>query len=262
MSPLILNIRLDTREAPSLGVLQRLSGQALELLDESIPREEYQRRGTLVSWVVRKVDVGSLSIAVEGRPVASRVEPGLVERACSQLVEDIGSFVQNPDAWLEMHAGRDSDVLEKLRNLGELALEQRGVIVFNYGNRKAIIGGAIVEKADNLLKAKFSDWGSVEGFMETVTVHHERYFRIYPVGQKIGARCNFPEEMLQQVREALAKRVAVWGQIFRSPVGTINKIDVKHLEILDSVVLDDIRPQEPLWPGETFERLHSWTWEE
>jgi hypothetical protein len=66
----ILNIRLNTLEQPTLGLLNSLSDRTDELLHELIAREAPDK--PIAVWLVRKVDVGSLAIEVEGRPAHER----------------------------------------------------------------------------------------------------------------------------------------------------------------------------------------------
>ena len=113
---------------------------------------------------------------------------------------------------------------------------------------------------DALLEARFQDWGAVEGNLEMVTLHHQRYFRIYPPAPAQGVECYFREDLLPKVRELLGRRVTAWGRLHRSRTGAIKRVDVKEVEPLEPKPLDEIRAQEPLWPGRSHEELHRWTW--
>jgi hypothetical protein len=120
----------------------------------------------------------------------------------------------------------------------------------------------LVAQVDLLRHARFQDWGTVEGRLEMVTRHRQRDFRLYPPGIASGAACHFGSDLLPNVRELLGRRVVAWGGSHRSRTGSIERLEVQHLEPSDTKRLDEIRPQEPLWPGRTYEELHREAWED
>lgn len=257
-SPLV--VRLATAEPPTLQLLNGLSDRVAEVLRELTAREDPVRQ--IAVWLVRRVDVGSLSIEVEGRPAQPEVSPGVIDGLCQQLLEDIQAITENPMAWSERYPGRDSEFLHALRGLGALSVEQKASLSLSHANETAEVGGILAQKVDEMLRARFQDWGTVEGHLEMVTLHRQRYFRIYPSGVTRGVECHFDEDLLPRVRELLGRRVSVWGRLRRSRSGSIEWAEVKLVEPLEPRRLDDIRPREPLWPGKSYEELHRWTWEQ
>lgn len=258
--PSTLTVRLATPEAPTLQLLKTLSDRVEDMLRELTAREE--PRQPIADWRVRRVDVGSLAIEVEGRPAREQVSPAALDNLCEQLLDDIQSITHEPLTWVERHPGRDSQFLQALRRLGALSVEHHARLSVRYGSRSAEVGGVLVAKVDTLLQTRFQDWGAVEGILEMVTLHRQRDFRLYPPGMTYGVACHFGVDILPRVRELLGRRVLAWGRWHRSRTGSIERMEVQHLEPLETKSLDEIRPQEPLWPGKAYEELHREAWED
>jgi hypothetical protein len=51
------------------------------------------------------------------------------------------------------------------------------------------------------------------------------------------------------------------GNLKRSRAGNIEQITVQEIEALEAKRLDEMRPEEPLWPEKVHEDLHRWSWE-
>lgn len=257
--PSTLTVRLATREAPTLQLLKTLSDRVEDMLRELTAREE--PRQPIAIWLVRHVDVGSLAIEVEGRPAREQVSSQALDNLCHQLLEDIHSISQEPLTWVERYPGRDGQFLQALRRLGALSVEHQAQLSVRYRDRSAEVGGVLVAKVDTLLQTRFQDWGAVEGILEMVTLHRQRYFRLYPPGVTRGVAGHFGSDIFPKVKELLGRRVLAWGRLHRSRTGSIERMEVQHLEPLETKSLDEIRPQEPLWPGKTYEALHREAWE-
>jgi hypothetical protein len=102
----------------------------------------------IANWLVRRVEVGSLAIEVEGQPVRGQVSPQALDTLCQQLLEDIQSLSQDPLTWVERHPDRDSQFLQALRQLGTLAVERKAQLSVRYGNRSTEVGGVLIEKIE------------------------------------------------------------------------------------------------------------------
>lgn len=251
-----LVVRLETLSPPELGLLKDLSDCIEKVLEELSARAKPSK--PIALWTVRRVDIGSLSIEVEGKPASEQVNVETVKTLCHQLVEDIHFITRDPLAWIERNPGRDSQFLLALRQLGNLAVKNKANLTVEYGGWSVVAGGALVEKLNSLLQVRYQDWGSVEGTLEMITIHQSRYCRLYPMGVK----CHFPQDLLPRVKELIGKRVLAWGKLFRSRTGAIEKMELKHLEPIEAKPLEEIRPENPMWPGKTYEELHRITWRE
>jgi hypothetical protein len=258
--PATLTVRLESVRPPTLQLLKTLSDRVEDLLRELTAREEL---GTPIAvWLVRRVDVGSLAIEVEGWPAREQVNSQTLDNLCQQLLEDIQSIAQEPLTWVEHHPGRDSQFLHALRRLSALSVEHQAPLSVRYRNQSAEVGGVLAAKVDTLLQSRFQDWGAVEGLLEMVTLHRQRYFRLYPPGVTHGVACHFGSDSLPRVKELLGRRVLAWGRLHRSRTGSIERMEVRHVEPLETRSLDEIRPKEPLWPGKSYEELHRDAWED
>ena len=257
-----LRTHLSTPERPSLALLHELSGSISDLLEAQAEKFRTGRQSRPISWTLQRIEVGSLSIDMEGLPSGHTAASDFVDRFCLDLLQDIHAINEHPIEQLEQQFALDVRPLRAIRRLGTLAVNQKGTFLVEYGDGSVHIGGDTVEKVNTLLEARFVDWGSLEGSLETISIHRTPYFRLYASGGQGGVECRFQQELLPETRDALGKRVMVWGMLHRSNVGSIERIDVKQMEVLEAVALDEIRPTGPLWPGQSYDELHKWAWGE
>lgn len=99
---------------------------------------------------------------------------------------------------------------------------------------------------EQLLAAKFADPGSVEGILETASVHRKRTFNVYDplTGDRIV--CHFGPDKLEQVRAAWTGRVAVSGEVRYDKHGkplsvlveAIRKLPNDFLRVEDMTAID------------------------
>ena len=91
--------------------------------------------------------------------------------------------------------------------------------------------------------------GSVEGHLKRVAIHDHWHFHVYDSVTGEAIRCEFPHEMLEDVRHALSKRVIVLGDITSTPVGRITQLTADEIRVLpgedELPSLDDLRGSVP-----------------
>ena len=85
---------------------------------------------------------------------------------------------------------------------------------------------------DELINKSYLSEGSVEGVIEMVTVHDNSYFRVYDAIQGWGVPCYFRQESLDEVRNALGKRVSITGRLRNDRLGKPESVQVSGIRIL------------------------------
>jgi hypothetical protein len=106
----------------------------------------------------------------------------------------------------------------------------------------------LVERVEEIAKtarAAWYEWGTMRGTMDQVTIgENVSKFRMkHPVtGDEVG--CTFPQEMLDDVKDALPHRVEVYGRIRYNRSDRPTSIDVREIRRLPerSTSFDAVRP--------------------
>lgn len=123
--------------------------------------------------------------------------------------------------------------LEHLRRLAGYARKPTARVVFDAPalEVEGVVTRDLGQKVDRVL-ARGDALGSIEGQLETVSVHGKDSFTIYDAVTGKGVRCYFPEGRLAQALAALGKRVIVQGLVRRDPAGVPREIhDVTNLHV-------------------------------
>lgn len=76
--------------------------------------------------------------------------------------------------------------------------------------------------------------GTIEGTIEMVTIHERRQFNLYDALTHQAIACYFHPEMFESVKEALGKRVGVYGEIRTTRTGEIRSITAKEVNVFPS----------------------------
>jgi hypothetical protein len=66
---------------------------------------------------------------------------------------------------------------------------------------------------DSILPKEHTELGSIEGYLESISVHKERVFAIWEVFSSLRVECRFSLDQLEEAKAALSQRVAVTGTI-------------------------------------------------
>jgi hypothetical protein len=66
---------------------------------------------------------------------------------------------------------------------------------------------------DKMVGSGYTALGSVEGRLEAISVHGKPSFGVYDFVEGRRISCEFPSEMLERVKDALGRRVLVFGRV-------------------------------------------------
>lgn len=86
------------------------------------------------------------------------------------------------------------------------------------------------EVADKLLREEeWEAWGSVEGYLQMVSIRHSPVCSIYDSLTDHRIECRYPDDMFSQVKEALGKRVLASGDLRHDRRGYVRSIRLHSL---------------------------------
>lgn len=180
--------------------------------------------GENLSWTVR-VREGSSLIGVDPTPSASRQ---LIENVYAKVEESI-RHLDNGDI---AGARLPDAALKHLLTLAEFA--ERPRIKSNplqmWVRRKPVAMGHIIGRVIREdRQADYSDYGTIEGRLETIQDRGKLEIRIRDVMFRQVVSCHFTEEMLPEVFENFRKRVEVSGVIHFRKNGAPISIKVEEI---------------------------------
>jgi len=185
-------------------------------------------RGT-VDWIISDLAIGSACVKVigrnrtEGQDFAPRVVREHV--AGIRLIESEG--VTPP---YQTERG-----IKGIRNMFRL-ITREGVTGLRIWSpeEEAVVSAKGVVHAGQLLSSRYTSIGSIEGRLETISLHRGSKVVVYHQVTHRGVSCRLPrgDEWLERVKDALGKRVNVAGLIHWNARGEQVRVDVEDLRLL------------------------------
>ena len=124
------------------------------------------------------------------------------------------------------------DALESAKRLSRDMANENNVILLRHQGRTVEVSERIAANIDDHLVKTYFATGSVEGTLEMVTVHGQRYFRVYDAVHGMGVPCYFDSALLEHVRQGISRKVSVQGSIQSDRNGKIRSLRVTELRLL------------------------------
>lgn len=137
---------------------------------------------------------------------------------------------------------------EKTKKLGpmEVFINGTGTI-----KAKADISENTFQGIQQLTTAKYYDFGTIQGSLDSISVHRAHEFRIWNDENKKSVLCRFNESDLEKVKLLLKSRVMVTGNIESNAAGIPIAISVEDLEPAATIEVPTIDEMTGLVPNIT-----------
>ena len=185
-----------------------------------------RRRATL-RWTLGKLSYGSpATITMVGFPPAEGrdVGPDVARRYIDGLrLLSVGKEL--PDFFSE-------SALQAAKRLAQLTRDNARSITITSSERSIQVTQRIGVNIDDLMNRSYASEGTVEGVVEMATLHERTYFRIYDAIHGWGIPCYFATEMLDDVRDALGRRVIASGSLRSDHLGKPSSMRVNAIRRL------------------------------
>lgn len=225
-----------------MAQLIRAQSQFLELLRE-VSRSVAGTIDDPVTWVVKRVSESSADYALIPRPTIKTLSPGALHSmvgAVPRGMADLMKRAERPRYFTDR-------ALELATSLAASVTKEMPYIRTHNGASEVDVTRAAGLHAQRILDQPYlSDWGTVEGKLETVTVHGRRQFVIFDelTGQRI--ECQFAHRIaLDQITPGMERRVAVTGEIRSRESGEIVSVVATNIEVFppddELPTADDVR---------------------
>jgi hypothetical protein len=179
----------------------------LSLLRE-IDRAISQEPQATLRWVIADLGLGSPA-TVTLRPIPPERAPDVGPAVAEAY---IGGMAQLEEGGARPKWFTDA-ALEAARKLATVSLNGDRLVRTQACGRTVTITERVSASARELVQT-YTGWDSVEGRLEMVTLHGRSQFRVYTDIEGVGVLCDFPDNLLDTVKQALGQRVSVSGRVY------------------------------------------------
>ena len=199
--------------------------------------EEYAGTSNPIKWLV-EVQPGCVRLSLRAEAAAAQMQPSAAHEIATVIADGLHQ--------LEREAVRPayfSDrALEHAKKLASMWRAEFPIAVRN-GKGKVEIDKQLSVNAEKVLGVPRKSFGTVEGRLETLSIHGGNEFAIW---RRDGTRvkCRFGKYItLDEVLPAVGKRVGARGRIKARPSGEILEVEVQFLRVLGTApaTADDVR---------------------
>ncbi|MBA7503554.1 hypothetical protein ES706_02165 [subsurface metagenome] len=219
-----LRLTGDPENVPALAFLEAIRS-FLNILVEVDVAVSARPRGSL-KWLVTELSSSIPAITLMPKSIAKDLDVSAdVIRATADGLETLERETVRPahfsDAALES-AGR------------MVSLIGRGisrVTIFTAYRLETRVTQHVAANVDEIMRGLGKALGTVEGTIEMVTIHERRYFNLYEALTRQAIPCYFQPELFEMVKDALGKRVGVYGEIRTTRAGQVTSITAKEVTV-------------------------------
>ncbi len=201
----------------------------VEILRDLDAALSMKRRGTL-RWVLGALSYGSPAIVtLHAIPTSEEGDYG------PEVTKSYLDGLEQLREGKTLPPGFSDDALDAVKKLARLCTGGIKAIQIRHGRRSVDITERVAVNIDELIGERYESTGSIEGTVEMVTVHDQRYFRIYDAVHRWGVPCYFRPELLETVRFGLDKRIIATGRIRSDRAGKPQSMHVEAIDLLMDV---------------------------
>ena len=197
-----------------------------------IDRETYPENTYSLEWSVTSVREGSICLTAEPSPVSEDIDPNRGDEVISCFKKGIAQI----EKCAEVPYGFSTKALRSLKELTDLIdPEDFAEIVLSSEDWSFALNKNISDNIDNLTNKFYRYYDSIEGILESISLTKGMRINIRDEVSKSLVPCYFHDDNLfQKAREALGKRVLVFGLITQYFHGNKKNIKAEEIKILPS----------------------------
>lgn len=218
-APPLLGIEVSVPEGILLQELSTITGALVGLYGEISKSTE----GAVVADLqVNRYRKGSLVIELSPHPKRD-TSTSAVNRVTSTLSTGLAELVagNHPDAF-------SPSALRHANRLAGRGTTENGTVIVTVADKSISCDKLFRPTARSELVDANKSWGSVEGYLQMITVRDKHRFNLYEVLSDDRIECVFDPDLLEEVRESLNHRIVVYGTV-HSQGDTIKQVAVERI---------------------------------
>ena len=154
------------------------------------------------------------------------------------LYDEIRSFSADPEGDASKYSSRTATQIRTLVLNDRVAPRT----IFSIPGFDPIISNIAMDRPKDVVEESSvysSEVTTIEGRLDTISVHKGNKFHVYDVTTDRKVECLFPDLLFQRARDSLRRRIMVTGEVHYTPAGAPEKINVEDIEVF---------PDESEWP--------------
>lgn len=223
-----LTIKIDGPYFP-LDKLNKVLGSFSIVLEE-IDKEISQDNEKGIEWSVSSIKQGSIIITAEANRIKDDIEiqrPSLVINTFKVGLETVQKNAYYPQ-------GFTSRALKNLKTFSDLLdPDDFSEIIFSTEDWRVQVTPKLAINIEELKPDVYKSYGSIEGYLVSMSLVKKSNIGIRSFTDNKIIRCYFTtDDIFEQAKEAMGKKVYVFGIIRQDWHGEKHNIEVKELKIL------------------------------
>lgn len=198
--------------------------------------------GGSLEWVIEDLSGGSAHLTVSPRPRGPKTPFGIGRTVANRFrdgVRQVASTAERPPFFSETGMRR---ALQLTALLKENGIRE---ITFRVDGERVPVGQQLARNVRDVVEGTMHAIGSIEGRLETLSVHGRPYFNVYDSVTGRAVQCSIPEELIETAHRAFNQRVQVRGLITTRPNGEVMSMRVREIATFPDPrslpTVDDIR---------------------
>ena len=213
----------------SLDTFVTIIRNTLDMLADLDSAISLEPRGSL-DWFVADASFGSLVIALEAK--AKRPDRDYSAEVTKTFVDGLVHIQRErttPPYFSDYGLRKALDLAKSLRKDGAATVHIQDV----QRQASATIRPEVTADIGQLVNIRYREIGSIEGRLEMVSIHGAARFTVYHAITRRSIRCKFdPKELLEQVKDALGRRVMVAGVVHYNYKHEPVRVNLQKLTVL------------------------------
>ncbi len=160
-----------------------------------------------IKWVISNLRMSSPAVDVMGTVAEGQADhtPHLIG-ACVDGLAQIDDQVVRPPHFTDK-------ALEDAKDLVAILAADVEKIIVDGPQKRITVTQHVAANVDDILGTTYEAPSEVEGRLDSISIHDRRIFAVWEPIRNWRIECRFRENMLEEVREALGKRVSVKGSV-------------------------------------------------
>lgn len=182
-----------------------------------------------VEWAITEVQQGSIIMTAEANILDEQVETERPQRIINVFRDSLEELIkEKPQRPLYFN----NKALYNVKKFSELIdPNDFADIEFSTENWRFYVTKNIAANVDEITQNFYSIYGSIEGQLVSINIANRQKMGIRSLTDNKIIKCFFPEELFEQAREALGKRVYVFGLIRQYLHGEKINIQVQEMKV-------------------------------
>lgn len=194
-----------------------------------IDKETDPKYRPTLEWSIASVNQGSICITAEALPISEEIDPERGYEVISFFRDGIIEIEKRP----EIPYGFSPKALRNIKELTDLINpDDFAQIVLSSEDWSIALTKNISNHVDDLTNNFYRYYDSIEGKLESISLSKGMTLGIRDEVTNSVIKCHFPDDLFDQAREALGKRVLVSGLITQIFHGKKKNIDAQEIKVL------------------------------